>query len=108
MKEDTEEILLRVCLSIDLVIFSFNLLMSLYIMTRMMIPQKIRFALLWTFYVAVVLVSVLEIGLMIFLLTEPSKIASCYIYGQSIPSIVHNCICSCVAACGLICAATMH
>ena len=57
--QHVEDSVLRAFISIDLVIFTFNLSMAIYIMVRMMLPQQIRFALLWVFYFVVCLVSVL-------------------------------------------------
>ena len=57
--QKVEDIVLRIFISVDLVVFTFNLVMAIYIMVRMMVPQKIRFALLWVFYIVVCIVSVL-------------------------------------------------
>ena len=73
-----------------------------------MIPRKIRFVLLWLFYIAAITVSLLEIGLMTSLMFDPQKIIECYVYKKTADSVVHSAICSSVVACGFIVISTMN
>ena len=73
----------------------------------MMIPQNVRFVLLWLFYITAIILSLLEITLMVYLLVYPEYVYQTYIYTRSTVSILHCIICSLIVACGFIAIATM-
>ena len=107
MREEAQLNLIRSLLSINLLVFIGNADFGFYIIIRMMIPQKVRFVLLWLFYIIAIILSLLEITLMIYLLIYPDKVYQCYIYSRSFASILHCIVCSMIVACGFVAIATM-
>lgn len=102
-----QEGVIRGLLCFNLLVYAFNACFGSYIVARMMVPQKVRFFLLWLFYVVSITLCLFEIALMTYLLVYPAQIEDCYIYGRSPASIIHCIVCSLIVACGYIAIATM-
>lgn len=104
----TSEAVVQIFLTLAITIFVFNIVLGLYVALKMMRPQKVRFALLWTFYILAILTTLMQIALTFYLALYPEYIENCFIYRKTPASILHATICSGVVACGFIAIATMH
>ena len=99
---------LRGLLACCLAIYLANFFFGAYIFGWMILPQRIKFRMLNTFYCFALATCLTQIALSVYLLINPSKITSCYIFQKSTPSILHSFICSGVVALGLITISSMH
>ena len=105
--EQSQKITLRVLVALNFAYFAANAVFGVYIIVRMLVPQRSRFVLLWLFYVVAILISLLQMALMVLLFIDPDSVKECFTYVIEPVSLIHMITGSLVISCGFIAIATM-
>lgn len=103
-----EDTVLRGLIAICLAFFLTNLVSGSYIFLKMILPQRINFRMLKTFYYCALLTSLVQVALASYLLIYPQDIHKCYTYEKSVASVLHGIVCTGITALGFITITTMH
>ena len=94
MEEKGQYLLIRILLGLSTCLFLANFVFGLYIVLRMMVPERVKYRSLWIFYTAAISACLLAASVNLFLMVYPDRIYLCFASERTWVSTVHSAICS--------------